>query len=131
MSEMRGIAIKRPLVLHDKALQEMIEAGEAALPNETGGILFPEPLGSSWIDVMKINNAPDPTTGMHFSKVEIVDSCLRYVKSDDDWADLTIWHTHPGGGIGPSRSDMRHRIPEMGNLIIALLGDGVGIPNWY
>lgn len=122
--------LSRPLIIPEEALREIVEAGLAALPNETGGLLFPEPLGKTWIDVLD-NIAPDPTKNMHFDKPSFITACHRFVQTNDDWSKLTIWHTHPGGGVGPSRADMRNRIRQMGNLIIAITPENEGIPTWF
>lgn len=46
--------------------------------------------------------------------------------------DLTFWHTHPSGFIGPSREDLRERRQEpwvnMAHLVIALPS---GTPTYY
>lgn len=123
--------LTRPLSIPEEALREMTEAAVAALPNETGGMLFPEALGSSgkWVKVL-LNHAPDPTNAMWFQNQEVIDAGLEWVEHPNDWSKLTLWHSHPGGNIGPSRRDMKGKIPQMGNLVIALV-DGEGIPTWY
>ena len=130
MADGRDDWLRRPINLPEEALREVIEAGLAALPNETGGLLFPEPLGGTWIKVLD-NFAPNPTQGIHFDREQFIDGCHLYVKSNDDWGHLTIWHTHPGGGVGPSRTDMRRRIKHMGNLVVALTPEKQGIPTWF
>lgn len=47
-----------------------------------------------------------------------------------DWAETVLWHSHPGGGIGPSRVDMRNRVEGLRHLVITLAGDDV-IPTFY
>lgn len=129
-SEDRADWLTRPLSIPDEALREMTEAGVLALPSETGGILFPEPLGSSWIKVLS-NHAPDPIRGIKFDREEIIQGCLPAIHELADWGKITIWHTHPGGGIGPSRADMRGRIKQMGNLVITITPELDGIPTWF
>lgn len=46
------------------------------------------------------------------------------------WPEVIFWHTHPGGGIGPSRVDMQNKPPSGYNLVIALTEDGP-VPTFY
>ena len=43
----------------------------------------------------------------------------------------TLWHSHPGGGVGPSRVDMRHRVSVMSHLVVSLAEDATWTPSWY
>lgn len=122
--------LSRPLDIPEEALREMTQAGVDALPRETGGVLFPEPLGGSWVQVLT-NLSPTPNEAIHFDNEEVVQSMLRWVSSNDDWVKMTLWHTHPAGNIGPSRRDMRSRLKDMGNLVVAIQPGGIGIPTWF
>jgi proteasome lid subunit RPN8/RPN11 len=127
-SQDRQSWLSRPLEIPEEALREMTEAAVKALPSETGGLLYPERLGSSWIHVL--DNIADSSSVMVFDNEQLIQAGLRFVRHPKDWERLTLWHSHPGGNIGPSRRDMKARIPQMGNLVIALV-DGQGIPSWY
>jgi len=48
----------------------------------------------------------------------------------DDPQDVTLWHSHPSGGVGPSRIDMQQKIPMANHLVLALV-EGEVIPTWY
>ena len=125
----------RPLDLPEPALGEILEAGFAAYPFETGGILFPRVTSVdgklTWIAVL--NNIADfPGKMMEFDRRDFIEAGLQFVQSEDDWSTLTVWHTHPAGGVGPSRRDMKNRIPQMGNLVIALnITTRTIIPTWF
>lgn len=45
---------------------------------------------------------------------------------------LTIWHTHPGGQIGPSSLDLAERPGEFGYLVVALFAEArEAVFTWY
>lgn len=43
---------------------------------------------------------------------------------------VAFWHSHPGGGVGPSTFDMRAKTPFIFHCVIAIV-DGELIPTWY
>lgn len=103
----------------------------AKLPIETGGFLFPEPTKfNSWIYAL-VNISSTPENSMRFDREEFIRVGGEYLSDTPyEWEHLTIWHTHPGGNIGPSRTDMKNRIPEMGNLVVTF-NNGEVIPTWF
>ena len=59
----------------------------------------------------------------------VLDGWLEYA-SPVDFEDMAIWHTHPGGGIGPSRLDLRGKLQGTRNLVVAITNEGP-VPSWY
>lgn len=56
------------------------------------------------------------------------------ISADDIPADLTVdevlfWHTHPGGNVGPSGSDLdlKRQMPDLQYLVVTLVKDGTYI----
>lgn len=45
-------------------------------------------------------------------------------------AGLVLWHSHPAGGVGPSRTDMKNKVPHFHHLVVAIAADGP-IPTFY
>jgi len=43
---------------------------------------------------------------------------------------VTLWHSHPNGGVGPSRADVQNKSPIPYHLVISLV-NGEIIPTWY
>lgn len=99
--------------------------------HEVGGFLFPNVNEhGQWVCTLK-NVALDPVHQMLFQRDQFIKVGTEYLRNTDyEWEDLTVWHTHPGGNIGPSRMDMKNRIPEMGNLVITIV-NGEVIPTWF
>jgi proteasome lid subunit RPN8/RPN11 len=48
----------------------------------------------------------------------------------EDLAELTLWHSHPNGGVGPSRIDMQQRLPHFEHLVVTL-DSGRVLFTWY
>jgi proteasome lid subunit RPN8/RPN11 len=44
--------------------------------------------------------------------------------------EVVLWHSHPAGGVGPSRFDMQNRTPLKHHLVVSLVDDTV-VPTWY
>lgn len=129
--------ISGPPVLTDVALEELKRATIRCWPQETGGLLFPRPINGSWIYVCK-NDSPTPDVSMHMDHSDLINAALSWGEamggSDQpiDWGALTIWHSHPGGGVGPSSHDMHNRVAQCHNLVITLdPDDGHVLPTWF
>jgi proteasome lid subunit RPN8/RPN11 len=43
---------------------------------------------------------------------------------------VVLWHSHPSGGVGPSRFDMQNRTPLKHHLVVSLVEDDI-VPTWY
>jgi proteasome lid subunit RPN8/RPN11 len=43
---------------------------------------------------------------------------------------VVLWHSHPAGGVGPSREDMKHKTPLQNHLVVALVEDDI-VATWY
>lgn len=94
-----------------------------------------------------LERAPGEAVGLILSDDRIIELPNRaespeaqFVTSRDDiiaalddelqLEDVVFWHSHPGGGIGPSRIDMQQRTLFHNHLVVALV-DGDIIPAWY
>jgi proteasome lid subunit RPN8/RPN11 len=44
---------------------------------------------------------------------------------------IAVWHTHPGGNVGPSRADMQSKPDHFQNLVVALRGDEPPLATWF
>lgn len=110
---------EHPLIL------EIYELGLKAQPAETCGVILPTPFKGSQVVEVK-NEAQDAenhfyTTGKAIAKV-IYEWFLT--ATHQETLDIIFWHTHPNGGIGPSRVDLRERIFGGHHLVVSLTEDG-------
>ena len=107
-----------------RATHEALKA--AALgntPNEAVGLIDAE--GNIW----ELNNTHhDPTSAFQVNRDDI-----RFIVEDSGFTGLseaTLWHTHPSGGVGPSRIDLQNKTPFKYHLVVSVV-DGDIVLTWY
>lgn len=77
--------------------------------------------------VVELTNwSKSPNDSFEIHKADIVTALTQ----DFDITTLTIWHSHPSGGVGPSRIDMQQKVPNVAHLVITLV-DGELVYSWY
>ena len=124
------------IALTEAILKEIVRYGLDALPSEACGVLIPTPLNHLMGEAGQVVRLPNRAMN-HTEAYVIRGDDIRL--SLENWSKSTsvelqnmmaIWHTHPGGNIGPSRADMKSRYPGVAYLVVALV-DGKGIPAWF
>lgn len=105
---------------------ETIAANRA--PAEAVGLILPDE---------KVVELPNRSHTPH-NRFEILGSDVRLVLEDhsvpllpEALEQCTLWHSHPGGGVGPSRVDIQNRVSVMSHLVISLAQDETWTPSWY
>lgn len=121
--------------LDDRVLMVIDTIGRTRAPSEACGVLIPDGPGGNPRVVELPNRAPQHHQNFLFFSDDLllaVKTWLTRVETDGatHWRDLTIWHTHPGGGMGPSTIDMRNKIPDLNHLVVTLTPEGP-VPTWY
>lgn len=111
-----------PMILTKSILKKLHEAAVDHDPQEAVGIIVDE----NHVIVLP-NHAADPTRNYELFKSEILQALNEL---EDPAESIVIWHSHPGGGIGPSRIDLQNKVPDVPHLVISLV-DGDAIPTWY
>lgn len=114
MIELSG-PVKAALHLH--ALQ--------AAPNEAVGIIA----GGLVYSLTNTSESPRDSFAVDMQELKEIILALGIPLN---WIDesVALWHTHPAGGVGPSRFDMRNRTPLKHHLVVSLV-DGDIVPTWY
>lgn len=67
------------------------------------------------------NLSPHPSANFQVSKADL----LKALAGESDLSNLVFWHSHPGGGIGPSRTDMQQKIPYLQHLVVSIVNDDI------
>lgn len=101
----------------DVVVPRIIELGMKKAPNEACGLVVPDldlPC-DEWVHELT-NRSPDPTNSYTFD-TSVVKELLT---NPEVWEDILVWHTHPGGRVGPSPGDMEARHPKLKYLVVAL-----------
>lgn len=94
-------------------------------PNEAVGIIYQE-----LVFPLK-NQAEEPEKNF---EIDVAD--LKQLIEDHGiplrsvFEHVHFWHSHPGGGVGPSRADMENKTPLKHHLVVALVDDDL-VPTWY
>jgi proteasome lid subunit RPN8/RPN11 len=73
-----------------------------------------------------LNTSTDPQHGFEVHRGQVI----GVLENESDLLDITFWHSHPGGGVGPSRVDMQNKTPFPYHLVIALTGGDIACA-WY
>lgn len=108
-------------------METLTNLAKTASPNEAVGLILPD---ESVIPLP--NRSPTPRNSFQFGVDDIRLSLENagVTLTEADWWMVVLWHTHPSGGVGPSRLDMKHKVPRLTHLVLTLDGDDV-IPSWY
>lgn len=92
-------------------------------PLEAVGLIYP------WGEVVELPNGSDsPENSFRLTKQEMVDA-LGWV-DEEDMQYCALWHSHPSGGVGPSRIDLQNKTPFTYHLVVSIV-DGDIVPTWY
>lgn len=90
-------------------------------PFEAAGLIFPTG------EVKELRNrAEDPRSNFLFYKEDLVVA----LDGVEDVSEVIVWHSHPGGGIGPSLIDMRQKTPFPYHLVLTIVDNDI-VPTWY
>jgi proteasome lid subunit RPN8/RPN11 len=97
-------------------------------PNEACGVLLPEPgdtsrrvgIGARVIELP--NRSMSPGDSYELQGSDIVIELEEWLQTAGRPAvnSLAIWHTHPGGGIGPSLGDLAHKLDDLSYLVVSI-----------
>jgi len=106
-----------------EVVDQVLLVGEAAGINEACGVITPDSM------VVELpNTSPSPHNSFVIASGDLVSAIEAYVeRTGVDPSSLTrahfiIWHTHPGGVIGPSKGDLRERLEGFQYVVITLPG---------
>lgn len=105
-----------------EVVDQILELGRAESPVEACGIVTPD------LRVVRLPNRHETSTRDSFviSSEDLINAIEEYVdraKVDPaalDRSHFMVWHTHPGGQVGPSKGDLEHRVPGFQNLVVTL-----------
>lgn len=115
------------LTLSNATLLKLNNIGELRRPSEAVGVIV------HTNRVIELPNRSDRPHDRFLFGVEDLMMELdnnRVTMSEQDWEDMVIWHTHPGGLVGPSSLDLVNRVAPVQHLVITLTPEGP-IPTLY
>lgn len=113
--------------LEPSVVEEIAKVGRERAPVEACGILLPTPFKGKRVWEMP-NRSMEGNNTFELHGADIV---ITLDEWDGDFKQVAIWHTHPDGGVGPSRADLQTRLSQVGNLVVTLLDGNKAKATWY
>lgn len=121
--------------LDDRHVAEIHRIGMLRYPSEACGVFLPTPRRYQLIESQVVEI---PNRSLN-AEIEYVMTPEDVRMAIEDWARaatseernaVSVWHTHPGGGIGPSKLDMARKLRGGTYLVVALTPEGP-VPVWF
>lgn len=98
----------------DVALSRILDLGIEAAPEEACGIIVNE---TGAVRVVQMHNrAEKPGDSYRIDPVTIRSLHLR----PHVWAHVAVWHTHPGGNVGPSPGDLAAKVEGVKYIVVTV-----------
>lgn len=97
------------------AIEKILSLGIEGAPEEVCGLLIEEAPGVFRV-IQMINRADDPTAGYRIDGETVQQLSI----DSKHWSHVSIWHTHPGGLVGPSAGDLKHKQPNVKYLVVTV-----------
>jgi proteasome lid subunit RPN8/RPN11 len=118
-------------MIMDEALAEIHALGELRAPAEACGLLLPVPFGTRADGrprtvIEMPNRAARPHDSYYFTTDDVKIEIGKWMAYQPPAVlkDIIIWHTHPGGGVGPSTDDIKQKQNGVTYAVVALTSDG-------
>lgn len=124
--------MRMPIVLEQSMIAEIGRIGEQRKPAEACGVILPTPYRGRTVWEMP-NRSHTSHDSFEMRSDDILLQLEGWIQENRDlanWENLVFWHTHPSGGVGPSKTDIENRIPQCGNLVVSLTDNGP-VPAWF
>lgn len=110
------------LILRNDTLAELLQLTLNALPHEAVGLLD----GNGKVYPLPNHHGAESAFEIHKADLlSVIEENPHVVLTE-----LTLWHSHPAGGVGPSRVDLQNKTPFKYHLVVSLI-DGDITPTWY
>lgn len=98
----------------ESACSRIRDLGIEAAPEEACGVLVNETEGVRIVQML--NRAEDRTSSYRIDPKMLRTLALKPAS----WAHVVIWHTHPGGLVGPSPGDLEYKIQGVRYLVVTV-----------
>lgn len=115
--------VTKVLVLSKKTQQVLESVARDSYPHEAVGLI--DGAGNVW---ELTNTHKHPESGFEISRDDI--RAVVEQTGFNGLSEATIWHSHPSGGVGPSRVDLQNKSPFKYHLVVTLTDGGI-ILTWY
>jgi len=122
----------RAMLVDEALIAEIVRIGEVRKPAEACGVLLPVPDSRGNHVIELPNRSMNAQSSFEIWPDDIEQVLHDWVESvHPSYLDkIAVWHTHPRGGVGPSRGDMQNKIDGVPYLVVALRTEGP-VPLWF
>lgn len=103
--------------LLEKQLKQIIQK---RLPAEAVGLILND--GT----VVELTNLAEVDSNFQVTRKEI----LEALSTESSIENVALWHSHPNGGVGPSRTDMVEKTPLPYHLVLSVVNSDL-VATWY
>lgn len=122
------------IVLVPPIVTKIEQIGLRRFPREACGVLLPTPKTATGGPQDQVVELPNRSMGdaeyqLHTSDIRMELEAWS-LANPELMNQVAVWHTHPQGGIGPSRGDLRLRLEGVAYLVVALTEEGP-VPTWF
>lgn len=98
----------------ESAYDAIFGLGMEEAPNEACGLIVNETRGIQVISLT--NRAEDPARSYRIDNETLRSLALK----PKTWAHVAVFHTHPGGLVGPSPEDLEHKISTVKYVVVTI-----------
>ena len=103
----------------------LLEIVREHAPHESVGIIYDDIV----YELRNDHDFPDSNFSVNKQELRRLTEDLG-IAVEDILEQVFLWHSHPNGGVGPSRFDMTNKTPLKHHLVVALVEDDI-VPTWY
>ena len=115
-------------LLEGQLITELERVANLRAPVEAVGLILPD---DTVVELPNRSLTPHNRFEVFGADVRITLEMNGVPLSQEGLQNCTLWHSHPSGGVGPSRTDMKNTVSVMSHLVISLAEDGSWTPSWY
>lgn len=98
----------------EAALDHVFDLGMEGAPEEVCGLIVNEDTGVQVVPL--VNRSPDPVHSYSIDNQTLRQLALK----PKTWAHVAVYHTHPGGVVGPSVGDLEHQIQGVKYVVVTI-----------
>ena len=98
----------------EAALDHIFDLGMEGAPEEVCGLIVNETAGCMVVPM--INRAEDPTASYRIDGQTLRQLALK----PKTWEHVAVYHTHPGGDVGPSALDLEHKLDVVKYVVVTI-----------
>ena len=128
---MTALPVAPKIILTEAILKELKRITLERMPSEACGLILPSDHDGRLVIELP-NRALDHQTNYEIWPTDIPLAMGEWLEAAtrEEVHRVAIWHSHPGGWVGPSKADLEMKVPNAAYLVVAL-EKNVLVPTWF